>query len=297
VFNNVMLTATLGIVLIGTLYPLFAEALGAKVSVGPPYFNPMSAVFVLPMLLVMAVGPLLRWRRDAFGRVRKGLIIPALLVLAVLAGVAVTTSIGVLPLLGLALAVGLGVASLLPLWGRALRRTPLAVWGMVLAHFGIAVALFGMASESAFSTEKLVAARVGEAVAVGPWQVTLATVEPVAGPNWTALEAELQASYAGGAPSVLHPQARSFWTPPQQTSESALLTRWNGQLYAVLGEAADSGRWQLRLWWKPFVPFIWMGGILVALGGLLALLGRVAADLKRIGARARVADRRERLGR
>jgi cytochrome c-type biogenesis protein CcmF len=150
-----------------------------------------------------------------------------------------------------------------------------------------------MASESAFSTEKLVAARVGEAVAVGPWRVTLATVEPVAGPNWTALEAELQASYAGGAPSVLHPQARSFWTPPQQTSESALLTRWNGQLYTVLGEAAGNDRWQLRLWWKPFVPLIWLGGILVALGGLLALLGRVAADLKRIVARGKIADRHE----
>ncbi len=301
VFNNVMLTATLGIVLIGTLYPLFAEALGAKVSVGPPYFNPMTAVFVLPMLLVMAVGPLLRWRRDSFGRIGKPVAIPALVVLAMVAVLLVFGGMGLLPFLGLALGVGLAVASVLPLRGRVLWRTPLATLGMVVAHLGAAVSLCGMAADSAFSTEKLVAARVGQMVAVGPWQVTLATIEPVAGPNWTALEAGLQASYQGGEPTLIEPQSRSFWTPPQQTSESALLTRWNGQLYAVLGEQAPSAdgtdRWQLRLWWKPFVTLIWLGGLMIGLGGLLALIGRVASDLRRRTARGKIADRRESMGR
>ncbi len=294
VVNNVMLTATLGIVLIGTLYPLLAETFGAKVSVGPPYFNPMTALFVLPMLVVMAIGPLLRWRGDSFARVRPRLVVPALLVLLVMAFLATRSSIGVLPLLGMGLAAGLGLASLMPLRGRALRRVPLPTWGMVVAHFGIAVALFGIASDSAFSVERLVAARTGEVTAVGPWQIKLAGVDPVAGPNWTALEADLQASYKGAAPTTLRPQARSFWTPPQQTSESALLTRWNGQLYVVLGDEAEDGRWQLRLWWKPFVPMIWYGGMLIALGGVLALIGRVASDLRRIIARQKIAFRRER---
>ncbi|MEJ5975602.1 heme lyase CcmF/NrfE family subunit [Novosphingobium sp. PS1R-30] len=297
VFNNVMLSAVLGIVLFGTLYPLVAEAMGAKVSVGPPYFNPMSALFVVPMLLVMAVGPLLRWRRDGFARVRAILVIPALLVVLAAIGVAAWGGIGVLPFIGLTLAGGLAVASLLPLRGRSLRRTPLATWGMVVAHLGVAVALFGMASESAFSVEKLVAARVGDTTAVGPWQITLKRVRPVAGPNWTALEADLDASYDGGKATAVHPQARFFWSPPQPTSESALLTRWNGQLYAVLGEEADDGRWQLRLWWKPFVTMIWFGGLMIGLGGLLALLGRVASDLKRYVARGKIAYRRERQGR
>ena len=297
VFNNVMLSAVLGIVLFGTLYPLVAEAMGAKVSVGPPYFNPMGALFVVPMLLVMAVGPLLRWRRDSLARVRGSLMIPLALVVLAAIGVAVWAKPGVLPFIGLALAGGLAVASLLPLRGRDLRRTPLAIWGMVVAHLGIAVALFGMASESAFSIEKLVAVNVGDTTTVGPWSVKLDHIQPVAGPNWTALEARLSASYAGGAPSVVHPQARFFWTPPQQTSESALLTRWNGQLYAVLGEEAEDGRWQLRLWWKPFVTLIWYGGVLIALGGLLALLGRVASDLRRYFARGKIAYRRERQGR
>ena len=297
VVNNVMLSGTLGIVLIGTLYPLLAEALGAKVSVGPPYFNPAAAIFVLPMLIVMAIGPLLRWRKDSFARVRASLVVPALLVLLVAAGLLTRAGVGLLPLLGLALAAGLAVASLMPLRGRDLRRVPLPTWGMVVAHFGIAVALFGIACDSAFSTERLVAARIGDANKVGPWLIKLERIEPVAGANWTALEATLQASYKGAAPTELHPQARSFWTPPQQTSESALVTRWNGQLYVVLGEEADDGRWQLRLWWKPFVPMIWYGGILIALGGLLALLGRVLSDLRRIRARGKIAFRREMQGR
>jgi cytochrome c-type biogenesis protein CcmF len=185
-----------------------------------------------------------------------------------------------------------GAASIMPLRGRSLRRLPLPVWGMVLGHLGVAVALFGMAADSAFTTEKLIAARVGETAQVGPWKVTLGAVEPVAGPNWTALEAKLSASYAGGPPYMLAPQARSFWTPPQQTSESALLTRWNGQLYTVIGGEAEGGRWQLRLWWKPFVTWIWYGGALIALGGLLALLGRVSGDLRRRSAQAKIAARR-----
>ncbi|MEE4453495.1 heme lyase CcmF/NrfE family subunit [Novosphingobium resinovorum] len=304
VVNNVMLSAILGIVLFGTLYPLFAEAMGAKVSVGPPYFNPMSALFAGPMLVVLMVGPLLRWRRDQFSRVRRGLVIPAMLVVAAGIGLAFVGGIALLPYLGLALAVGLAWASLLPLKGRNLRRTPLPIWGMVVAHFGIAVALFGMSSESAFSVEKLVAVRAGEAVAVGPWGVKLDTVEPVAGPNWTALEARLLVRYGtDGKVERMLPQSRSFWAPPQQTSESALLTRWNGQLYAVLGGEAPKvdgekdGRWQLRLWWKPFAPLIWIGGLMIAFGGLLALLGRVATDLRRIIARDKIAYRREQQGR
>ncbi|MCC6829419.1 MAG: heme lyase CcmF/NrfE family subunit [Novosphingobium sp.] len=297
VFNNVMLSAILGIVLFGTLYPLLAEAMGAKVSVGPPYFNPMGALFAVPMLIVMAVGPLLRWRRDRLSRIRGGLIVPALRVVLAGVGLGIAAHIGLLPHIGLALAGGLALASLLPLRGRNLLRTPLPVWGMVVAHFGIAVSLFGMASESAFSVEQLVAARVGDVMPVGPWQVRLDRIDPVAGPNWTAMEARMYARYQGGAPVEIHPQARFFWTPPQQTSESALVTRWNGQLYAVVGDQAEDGRWQMRLWWKPFAPMIWLGGLLVGLGGLLALLGRVASDLRRISARHKIAFRRERQGR
>jgi cytochrome c-type biogenesis protein CcmF len=178
-----------------------------------------------------------------------------------------------------------------------LRRTPLPTWGMVVSHLGLAVAVMGMASESAFSTETLAALRPGETRQVGPYALTLDRIDPVAGPNWTALQATVSARYAGGDPAVLMPQARVFADPPGTRTESALKTRWNGQLYVVLGEEAQDGRWQMRFWWKPFVPLIWLGGLLVGLGGLLALVGRVARDVKRLVAIDRIAFRRERQGR
>jgi len=292
VINNVALSALLGIVLLGTLYPLLTEAFGVKVSVGPPYFNPVGAVFLMPLLAVRAVGPLRRGRRARFARIGVRGVAAFAGGLAVWLGRWLIAGGALLPLLGMAVAAVVGIGSVLPLLGRSLRRLPLATLGMVVAHFGVAVALFGMAADSAFSIEKLVAARQGDTTEVGPWRGTLASGEPVAGPNWTALEARLSASYRGGAPSEIKPQARSFWAPPQQTSESALLTRWNGQLYTVIGGEADGDRWQLRLWWKPFVTWIWYGGALIALGGLLALIGRLRTDLKRRTVRARVAARR-----
>ena len=296
VFNNVMLSGILGIVLIGTLYPLLAEALGARVSVGPPYFNAASAIFAIPMLLVLMVGPLLNWRRDRLGRLSGRVWLPFGIAL-VASAFALLRGVGLLPSLGLGVGLALIAASLMPLFGRKLRTVKLPLWGMVLAHFGAAVALLGMASDSAFTREKLIAMNVGQSVEVGPWQIKLASISPVAGPNWTALQAGIEARYAGGAVWRLAPQQRAFWAPPQQVSHSALATRWNGQLYVVLGEQAEGGRWQLRMWWKPFVILIWLGGILVALGGLLSLVGRVASDVRRFTAIGKIAYRRARQGR
>jgi cytochrome c-type biogenesis protein CcmF len=183
---------------------------------------------------------------------------------------------GVFPTLGLALSAALGIASLAPLAGRNLRRTPLHLYGMVIAHFGVAVSIAGMASETAFSKEVLVAARPGQSYAVGPFDMTFAGVRPTAGNNWSGVEAVLLARKGeGGAVVTLNPQQRFFASPPTETSEAALSTHWDGQLYAVIGQRADEGRWQLRLWWKPFVTLIWYGALLIALGGLISLIGRV----------------------
>ena len=295
VFNNVMLSAILGVVLLGTLYPLLTEAMGTRVSVGPPYFNPVSAIFFVPLVAVLCVGPLLRWRRDSLARVTRPAAISAAVLLAVLVFAGLLFGMAILPLLGLALAAALAVASVQPLVGRNLRRVPLPAWGMVLAHFGVAVALFGMASEAAFTREKLAALSPGEKTVVGDWIVTLDSVTPTAGPNWTALEAQLSVS-DGGATHVLTPQARTFTDPVQETTEAALETRWDGQLYAVLGDATEDGRWQLRLWWKPFVTMIWYGGLLIALGGMLAMLGHVVAHLRKREVLRQIAIRRGKEG-
>ncbi len=277
VANNLLLSAILGIVFVGTLYPLFVEAVtGEKLSVGAPYFNIATGPLTLILVAVMAAGPLLRWRRDSAKNLLNRISIPILITAtALFLLVLLTTSMSVLALLGMALAAGIAVASFAPLWKRNLRRTPLHTYGMVIAHFGIAVALIGMASESSFTREKLIAAKPGDVVQLDNWTVKFEAVEPLAGPNWTALEARITARYGNGEIHQVNPQNRMFASAQTQTSEAALLTRWNGQLYIVLGEGDNEGRWQLRIWWKPFVTLIWYGGILISLGGLLAMIGRL----------------------
>ena len=273
VVNNLLLTVILGIVFIGTLYPLMAEALsGEKLSVGAPYFDSVAGPLAILLGILLAFGPLLSWRQEKRPIFRKlalqALCAATALVIAFLA----MPQASILSRFGLALAAGLIPAVILPLIGRNPLRTPLATWGMVIAHLGAAVSVAGMAADSAFTTEKLTAVRLGETVDVGPWLVRFENVSPVAGPNWTALEAELRASRGGGV-HVLRPQSRFFTDPPTETNEAAIQTVLGGQLYTVLGQADQEGRWQLRLWWKPMVTLIWLGGMLVGLGGLLALIG------------------------
>ena len=275
VVNNLLLSVILGIVLIGTLYPLMTEAFGHKVSVGAPYFDRIAGPIALALMVAMAAGPVTRWRRDRAGAVAKRLSVPAAVALLAAAAIGIFAwgRIGLLPYLGLTIAIAVGVASLAPLWKRKLLRTPLFTWGMVVAHLGCAVSLAGMACDSAFTVEKLVAARPGETIRTAGWTLRFVQIRPVAGDNWTALQADMAVD-RGGAPVLMRPQSRFFTSPPTTTSEAALLTRWNGQLYVVLGEEVEGGRWQLRIWWKPFVTLIWLGGALIALGGALALVGR-----------------------
>lgn len=292
VANNLILSVILGIVFVGTLYPLFVEAAtGEKLSVGAPYFNAVAGPLALILALLVGAGPLLSWRRERRPVVRL-LTVPALLGLAALAiTIILSPDIGLLPRLGFAVAAFLASASVVPLTRRNPLRAPLATWGMVLAHFGIAVALAGMAANGAFTSERLAIAKPGEILPVGPWMVQLQDVTPTAGKNWTAVEAELRASRGAGAIS-LKPQTRYFSDPPTETNEAAIRTFWNGQLYTVIGKPDASGAWQLRLWWKPFVTLIWAGGALIALGGALALLGRLGGI--RLPRRAAAEWRRER---
>ncbi|MFL6721287.1 MAG: heme lyase CcmF/NrfE family subunit [Sphingomonas sp.] len=275
VINNLILSVILGVVFLGTLYPLFVEAVsGEKLSVGAPYFNAVAGPLALILAVLVGIGPLLSWRRErrpVLGQLK----LPALLGASTLAiTIIVAPTMGILPRLGFTAAAFLAAASILPLVGRNPLRTPLATWGMAVAHFGIAVALVGMAANAAFSSERLAVAKPGQTLSVGPWLVRLDDVTPTAGKNWTAVDAELRAG-RGDTIVTLNPQTRYFSDPPTETNEAAILTFWDGQLYTVVGKPDASGGWQLRLWWKPFVTLIWAGGALIALGGALALGGRL----------------------
>jgi cytochrome c-type biogenesis protein CcmF len=276
VANNLILSVILGTVFVGTLYPVAIEAVsGEKISVGPPYFNAVTGPLVLILAALLFIGPLLRWRRDTRPNLRR-IAAPAVVTLAAFALTFVVPTMNWLPRLGLAFAAGLAAASFLPLAGRDLRRTPLTIWGMVVSHLGIAVAMIGAASDASLTRETLAAARIGETLAVGPWKVRFNGVDPVAGPNWTAIEGHLVAT-RGNISIRLDPQSRYFSSPPTETNEAAILTRLDGQLYTVIGKR-EGDRWQMRLWWKPMVTFIWLGGALIALGGLLALIGRLRRE-------------------
>ncbi|MES2000753.1 MAG: heme lyase CcmF/NrfE family subunit [Pseudomonadota bacterium] len=275
VVNNLILSVILGTVFVGTLYPLFIEAVsGEKLSVGAPYFNAVAGPLALVLAMLVGVGPLLSWRREGRPVLRR-LVVPALVGATMLAiTILVAPAIGLLSRAALAVGMYLIAASVVPLVSRNPFRAPLATWGMVVAHMGMGVALVGAAANAAFTQERLAVAQLGETLKVGPWLVQLQSVRPTAGKNWTALEAELLASRGQGR-LTLRPQTRYFTSPQAETNEAAIETFWNGQLYTVLGKQDPSGGWQLRLWWKPFVTLIWLGGAMIALGGAVAMAGRI----------------------
>ena len=291
--NNLALTVAAATVLFGTLYPLMLEGVtGEKISVGPPYFNATFMPIMLPLLLVMGVGPLLPWKRAD---------LPAALgLLKLAAGAAVAVALlawwratdgPVLAVLAMGLAawllvatlrewahrVRLGHAPLAESWRRA-RGLPRAAHGMTLAHAGIAVAVVGMTGSSAWKEEVVVFAEPGTRVEVAGREVTFEGVEEVQGPNYVAARATLRVERDGEPVATLHPERRAYPVAQSRTTESAILQDvTGGDLYATIGEpveASDEGRWTLRVLYEPFVNLIWLGSALLVLGGTASLSDR-----------------------
>lgn len=275
VANNLGLSAILAIVLVGTIYPLAYEAWsGERLSVGTPYFAATTGPLALGLVALMGAGPLLRWRGGWLNARTRRLAIIGTAALAAAVLLAILSSVAqALAIAALVTAVAISVASLAPLFGRNLIRAPLTLWGMVVSHLGIAVALAGMGAESLGTVERIVPATPGLSHQVGPWRVRVGDEAPDAGPNYTAVTADVSAT-RGSARIALAPSHRTYADPPTETSEAAIATRWDGQLYAALGRPVGGER-QLRLWWKPWITLVWLGGLLVAAGGALALAGRL----------------------
>jgi len=274
VANNLLLTVILGIVLVGTMYPMALQAAGgAQISVGPPYFNMTIVPIVLIMAVLMGVAPFLGWRRSATGHLAARLLPAGIAAtLAVVVAVAFLGIRGIGALLGFGAAAWLAVASLSIL---VKKGVTLNSAGMALAHLGVAVTILGATASGALQREALVAMRVGDAIQMGPWRAELMDVRPVAGPNWTAVEATLHVRRNGESVAVLRPQSRMFIAPAQETTEAGRAGWWSGELYSVLGQPDGTGQWQVHLWFKPMVRLIWWGSLLMAFGGMLALGGRV----------------------
>jgi cytochrome c-type biogenesis protein CcmF len=302
--NNVLMATGAATVLLGTLYPLIADALNlGKVSVGPPFFNGVFLPLMAPMVMVMAVAPMMSWKRGDLAGVLGRLKFAAAAAVAVAAAVWFLQGGSAGPWWtagGFALATWLGLGTLIDLaerirlfrepaqaLGRA-ARLPRSAWGMVLAHFGVAVFIIGLTASSAWTTERIQSQKIGETVTVGGFGITLKGVEDVPGPNYTASRATFDISKNGETIAVMQPEKRSYRMPPRPTTTAAIRSGFTGDLYVVIGDADPKGGYVTRLYFNPCIPWLWAGGALLVLGGLVSLLDR----RHRVGAPARASAKK-----
>ncbi len=299
--NNVLLVATTGAVLLGTLYPLVVDALDlGKISVGPPYFNTVFVPLTLPLGVFMAIGALLRWKQDSFQRLWPQLRI--LLAASVVGG-------GIWPLamsryeIGAALAATLGIWVVLSachsLWIRTatgrrwqgLRNTPSGLWGMALAHCGVGVFIIGVAFTSIYTVEKDLRMAPGDSFEVQGYHYRFEGVENRTGPNYASQTGRVTVSRDGRQMASLMPEKRIYNVQRMPMTEAGIAPGLFADFYVVLGEPLGSdGSWAVRIYYKAYIRWIWLGALLMAGGGLLAACDRRYRSLGRQTALAGSAD-------
>jgi cytochrome c-type biogenesis protein CcmF len=289
--NNVLLVVAAAAVLLGTIYPLVIDALGmGKLSVGPPYFNAVFVPLMAPALFLMGVGPMTKWRqagvlelarmlRWAFG-VSAASAIVAPFVLGSLGSQKWTPMIG----FGLLLAMWVASTAVLNLVTRvrehpagvaeALRKQPGSYYGMLLAHFGVAVFIVGVTVVSGFNTESDVRMEPGETATAGGHSFRMDAVREVRGPNYVSAQATITVTRDGQPVATLRPERRVYNVSRSPMTEVAIDRGLTRDLYVALGEPVSNTAWSVRVHHKPFVNWIWLGCLLMAFGGVLAVLDR-----------------------
>src|ERR1700722_13192612 len=285
--NNILLTACAATVFLGTLYPLFLDAVGgAKVSVGPPFFDRTFAPMMVPVLIAMAVGPMLSWKRgDLLGALQRLWIAFAVAAVFTLGMLYVLYGGPVLAVFGIGLAVwtGMGVATefaerirlfRIPI-AESVRRAinlPRAAIGMSLAHLGMAISVVGI-SASAFEQEHLAIVPVGGDFTLAGYHFHFDKVENLQGPNYVANDATIEVRRGGSPIAVMHPERRFFALQDQTTAVTAIRTNPFADLYVALGDPSNNG-WTIRAYWKPLISWIWGGALVMAFGGAVSLSDR-----------------------
>ncbi|MFX1723280.1 heme lyase CcmF/NrfE family subunit [Stenotrophomonas sp. AS1] len=276
--NNLLLAAACGMVLLGTLYPLLADALGlGKVSVGPPYFGTLFVVLMAPLVALLPFGPLVNWQRDQASR-RLAMLAPWA-GLAVLLGVvayfmapqgALKTAAGVTGAAWVALGTGRFVWTRL----RGNGKFTAEMVGMLLAHGGVAVFLAGALLVEALNVQREVALAPGQSLVVGTYEVRFEGVDHQQGPNYVADRGHLRVLQHDRQLALLHPEKRLYASGGQVMTEAGIHARLNGDVYVALGESLGNNAWAVRVHIKPFVRWIWLGALLMALGGFVTAADR-----------------------
>jgi len=284
--NNVLLLVAAGSVLLGTLYPLFLDALAlGKISVGPPYFEAVFVPLMAPLAFLMGIGPIARWKQaslpDLWSRLRWALGVAAATALVFPAAAGRWSP---LVSLGLGLAVWIVAATVVGAMERIrnargslaarFAQQPRAWWGMTLAHLGVAVFITGVTLVKGYETERDVRMAVGDTVTVGGYTFRFDGVRDAAGPNYRAVRGAVDVSKDGRPVRTLRPEKRIYNAQQMPMTEAAIASGIRGDLYVSLGDPVGEGAWTLRVYHKPFVTWIWGGCLLMALGGLLALSDR-----------------------
>ena len=283
--NNVMLVAATACVLLGTLYPLMLDALGlGKISVGPPYFEAVVTPLAAPLVALIALGMVARWRDDTLARVVGSLRWAA--AFAVLCAVAVPYAMGrlaPLPALGFLLAAWVAGSVVVALATRlrrpegawaAFAAQPRAFHGMLIAHTGVAVFIVGVTMVKSYEVEKDLRMRVGDVADLGRYSVRLDRLAQVEGPNYIALRGTFTLMTDGRATGVLEPEKRVYRVQRMPMTEAAIDRDFAGDTYIAMGERVGEDAWAIRLQRKPFVNGIWFGCLLMAVGGALAATDR-----------------------
>ena len=278
--NSVLLVVATGAVLLGTIYPLIVDALNlGKLSVGAPYFNAVFVPLMVPVVFLMVPGGIAHWREARWAQLGHDLRLPALA--AVVAGMAIwtLTERGTwLTGMGMALATWVVVGLLMQIAIRLKKpgRIPPSFWGMHLAHLGIAVITVGITMVKSYEVERDVRMGLNDTVSIENYSFELVGVSEVAGPNYRALRGEVNVSKYQKPLEVLHPEKRKYFSSAMPMTEAAIDSGLFRDLYVSLGESIEGEKpqWSVRVFYKPFVSWIWYGAILMVLGGLLAVSDR-----------------------
>ncbi|PWC16463.1 heme lyase CcmF/NrfE family subunit [Brenneria corticis] len=282
--NNLLLAAATLIVLLGTLLPLVHKQLGlGSISIGAPFFNIMFSVLMAPLALLLGVGPLVRWRRDEPQKLRRLLSVALVFTaaLSLLLPWLLQDRVVAMTVVGLSMALWVFVLTLADIYHNAARgegvwrglgKLSRSHWGMVCGHVGVAVMVVGIAFSQNYGVERDVRMNAGDSATIHDYRFSFQGVRDVAGPNWHSAVGTIEVMRNGKPVATLRAEKRFYNASGMVMTEAAIDAGLTRDLYAALGEELDDGSWAVRLYYKPFMRWIWYGGALMALGGVFCML-------------------------
>jgi cytochrome c-type biogenesis protein CcmF len=277
--NNLLLLVAAALILIGTLYPLFLDALNmGKISVGPPYFDVVFLIPTLPLVFLLAIGMHSTWKKAKLEDMRKPLVVlfTAALAFGLIVPIVAYGKFHIMTVIGLTAGVWVILSSLYEPFQRLRLKQSISrgVLGMTVAHIGVGLFAIGITVTQTYRVEKDVALKAGDSVTLEGYDFLFKSTKQVQGPNYDAVESEVLITRDGKEVATLHPQKRVYRVQKSPMTESGIEVDWNRDLFVAMGDDLGAGAWSVRVQYKPMVRFIWLGALVMALGGLIAISDR-----------------------